>query len=456
MKFHILGTAIFCASLSLIPHAASAQQLIPKQTLEQCSARGGTIRTWTNTAGTYPNVGECYVPPSGGGGGYAGSVPSSGAKASAVLDLAAGAISVLDALQNPDTQNPVTESYEPPPPPPEPAVNGKGDGLFERGRKLSLINPCRAARVFELAASFYEQEGNTAQAQNAMFQASFNNKECAEKTARDGTSETGKQGYDKRGQKQEKAKKACAKTAPAQLRTNTYDVFREAKSECTRVLDEDNPEFKTCMHTKKAEIIVKYEPDIRSACRPFTKWPDSHENCVVYKYDKLWAEKVTKGAQERARGGKGGSGGAGDDNQDCADGDTGVLEAGNSPPAPQPDYKFRQSLRDKLKKMQAEQDAAAGTEAAAGETTAPPSGETAGELSADTAAAPAEPVRSASSDEDEAFENWKKGTGATPGYRNDGTFEPHEDMNGLEPTPEMRKEMREMLQDNSAAATFPR
>ena len=59
---------LFAAGL-LWATPALAQQLLTGMTGAQCAAAGGTIRTWTNTAGTTPMVGECYVPPRLGGGG---------------------------------------------------------------------------------------------------------------------------------------------------------------------------------------------------------------------------------------------------------------------------------------------------------------------------------------------------------------------------------------------------
>lgn len=42
--------------------ASSGPALIPGLTQKECAARGGRIRTYTNTAGRGPEVGECFVP----------------------------------------------------------------------------------------------------------------------------------------------------------------------------------------------------------------------------------------------------------------------------------------------------------------------------------------------------------------------------------------------------------
>jgi hypothetical protein len=44
------------------PSSATGPQLLPGLTKQECTARGGRIITYTNTAGVGPDVGECFVP----------------------------------------------------------------------------------------------------------------------------------------------------------------------------------------------------------------------------------------------------------------------------------------------------------------------------------------------------------------------------------------------------------
>ncbi len=55
--------AVFFAILVCGVTGAGAQEYIRQQTKEQCDSRGGRITQWTNTAGTFPEVGTCFVPP---------------------------------------------------------------------------------------------------------------------------------------------------------------------------------------------------------------------------------------------------------------------------------------------------------------------------------------------------------------------------------------------------------
>jgi hypothetical protein len=63
-KLALLG--VFIAALCA-PGGLSAQQLLHGVTQQQCSSMGGRILTFTNTAGVGPDVGDCFVPPSGTG-----------------------------------------------------------------------------------------------------------------------------------------------------------------------------------------------------------------------------------------------------------------------------------------------------------------------------------------------------------------------------------------------------
>jgi hypothetical protein len=75
-----------------VPHLANASGSSSQQgdlthglTQQQCSAQGGRIITFTNTAGQGPEVGDCYVPPQLSAGKAAGNVPPPQGSAPVVL-----------------------------------------------------------------------------------------------------------------------------------------------------------------------------------------------------------------------------------------------------------------------------------------------------------------------------------------------------------------------------------
>lgn len=186
----IVGAA--CLAVMLFAQAASSQQLYQKMTGAQCTALGGRIITWTNTAGQGVQVGECYVPPRAASG---PSVPSPGApanNAAAALGVASGVLDLVGAVQGlsgsaaddaaPSAQSPSDE-------PSQSASAGNADLLlarahrnFERGARLNREGqPCDAARAFALAARQLADAGDLENEKRLLFQASMSQADCQER-----------------------------------------------------------------------------------------------------------------------------------------------------------------------------------------------------------------------------------------------------------------------------------
>lgn len=199
MRFFSL--AILLATVCAGGISSNAQQLIPKQTAQQCAARGGSITTWTNTAGVGVDVGECYVPPSAGS---AAPVSSNNGANNVALGfgIVGAGLGVIDSLQK---MAPVSESEQPPelplssqsepsfgsPSGPSPSSprepvlsrdeqgsNGEAPGIFALALSQSKSNPCSASRNFGLAEQRFRAAGDMKAASDAQFQATFTEADC--------------------------------------------------------------------------------------------------------------------------------------------------------------------------------------------------------------------------------------------------------------------------------------
>jgi len=143
---------------------ALAQQLLTGMTGPACAAAGGSIRTWTSTAGMRPMVGECYVPPRinrGGNAGYSGGGGSSSlGRAQGLLGAAQGFLGALRSLVPDDDED----------------VAADDDGAAERQQIAEMAEEANdrgiaateagdydeALAEFELAAAHFESLGDDA------------------------------------------------------------------------------------------------------------------------------------------------------------------------------------------------------------------------------------------------------------------------------------------------------
>ena len=147
---------------------------------------GGRILTWTNTAGSGPSVGECYVPAAGPSG---RATPPSPNTIGAATGAAAEILGLLDNLNVPqETQPPApAETPEPlaaPPPHDRGRAQDTGRGIYDLAARQSRErNYCRAAENFLLAARHFARAGDKPAADDAMFQAGLVQADCNDQQA---------------------------------------------------------------------------------------------------------------------------------------------------------------------------------------------------------------------------------------------------------------------------------
>jgi hypothetical protein len=163
-----------------------AQQLHKGVTGPQCAAMGGRITTWTNTAGSSPSVGECYVPASGASGKAA---PPPSGNAGTTAGAVGGMLDLLSTLNTPqDAQPSLPSEAEEPPAAPRPSdvdAYETGRGVYDLAARQSRNrNYCRSAENFLLAARHFARAGDKTAAEKAMFQAGLVQADCKDQNER--------------------------------------------------------------------------------------------------------------------------------------------------------------------------------------------------------------------------------------------------------------------------------
>jgi hypothetical protein len=166
---------------------AAAQQLHKGVTGPQCAAMGGRILSWTNTAGSGPSVGECYVaaaPP------RAAPSPPAGNNIGAATEAAIGIFGILSNLPQSQPSEPIEQEPEERPPAAAAPAPGQeraaeiASGIYRLAAQQSRKKDyCRAAENFRLAAQRFLQAGESAAAEDANLQAGLVQADCEDRRA---------------------------------------------------------------------------------------------------------------------------------------------------------------------------------------------------------------------------------------------------------------------------------
>ena len=151
---YLLAAGALSVALISAAHAGSVPQLIPRLTGPDCAARGGTIQTWTNTAGQGPDVGECYIPPKldPGRSGYVAPAAPRNNNTAAALGFLSAVQNLLEAVQ--DLNAPSADNQAGPQQQESPGRDGADDDRFvyycpPEGNVYDLTRPGRYVRPGE-------------------------------------------------------------------------------------------------------------------------------------------------------------------------------------------------------------------------------------------------------------------------------------------------------------------